>query len=265
MNKHSALSPVALLVIAGIVILLGILFYSNAYGGVIDFMDREACRLNVQAQAATRGVSTNIWKVASGKSEIALKSCKTYNIHFKEEEVQVSWVDDDKVKQERYPVYIDGQKKKTFKKLTNDIVNQVIAKQLQLCWYQFHEGQMDIFNGDFLQSLGIKGKNSCYVCNRITFDQDVKDNRFEDFFTYINITNVTTIGDTYYNYITMPTLSDKSWAEIITDAGVNEKIPFEKAKTYSIIFRKVGGDDPDYFAYVVPSDKYYSICKGVVR
>ncbi len=265
--KKAQLSVTAKWIIAAMVIIMGILFYTTVFGKTVDMMNREACRLNVQAQALTKGVSTNPVNLLSGKSNVALKSCKTFNIHFKEKEVIVT----ESGKKKKVEVYVEGTKTKRFDRLTNDIVNQVLAEQMRLCWYQFHEGQLDIFNKQFLSNFGISGDHQCYLCNRISFDQDVRDNRFEDFYEYVNNTNITLVETSYLQYISQPTMSAKSWIETAAEIGIdknNMDITFTKDQQYFIMFyrfNKGSAEKNKFFTYVIPAEKYYSICKSIVR
>jgi hypothetical protein len=60
-----------------------------------------------------------------------------------------------------------------------DYVNNILAKSMDLCWYQFGRGKVD-----FLKTLGGKRKGICFVCSKITFQSNVDEinkNSFEKF------------------------------------------------------------------------------------
>jgi hypothetical protein len=119
--------------------------------------------------------------------DLAIPDCATNNIIFHENYVEVN--EDEK------EVKINGERTKGFKRLTSNIVNQVVAEELRNCWYQFHEGKMEIFgmSEDKLFGIpffGISGDEGtiCYRCADISFSNDVSSESFSGFNQYLSNT-----------------------------------------------------------------------------
>ena len=97
-------------------------------------------------------------------------------------------------------VEINGKKSKdyTFSKLSEDAVNRVVADEMASCWYKMGEGNVDVFDQDFVYDI----KKVCLICAEVRFDSDMADNSFANLDNFMKKNTPLGSGTTYSNYLT---------------------------------------------------------------
>ena len=168
----------ALLIITMWIWIQAMLNSSADYG-----IERTACRQSVLLQASTKGTAGNMLDIWRKKKSIFSIDCPRYFITFYDDKVMVKEGTDEK--DQEYPVVYRDRLVRSFDTLTEDIVHQVIAEEIRLCWYQFHEGKVDIFNEewwDFMENTKL-----CVICNEISFDTGSfeQEKEFKGFLNYL--------------------------------------------------------------------------------
>jgi hypothetical protein len=184
----------------------------------------QACRFSVLAQSYSEvAPSAGGWK-----SPLDIE-CNTRYITFKNTEVDAG-LDPDV--QKPIAVYWDNKKVQKFSNLNDYVVNQVVAEEMRVCFYQFGEGRADIFvNQEYLLKT-----NVCFICSDFTFD--VKGKEFHGLGEFIKKTTITSEGMTYQKYF------DKANTYIpFTWSGIAKDYPDTYEKIYSdqhyiVIFKK---------------------------
>jgi hypothetical protein len=174
--------------LAGIILVLSatiiiILWVNGTLGSLLGRSDRDICKTSVIANSYAVHLSDKLMR----------PECRTYNIRFYNDHVEISGKTAE-VFDERA-----NKKVKSFSSLTDQIVNNVMAEELRLCWQQYGEGKIK-FGSSMLGFWNSQGDN-CFICDEIYFDPDVKQEKFSGFFDYIKSKNIPDGSKTYYQYI----------------------------------------------------------------
>ena len=218
MNKK-AVSP-ELLVTLIVIILAAITLF--AFSGELTSLlkedaDIETCRLSVLAQAQTKIL---------GKSIVPL-DCPRRTIKIYENKVEVN-----------------GKKssKYSFKKLTENEVNRILAEELRLCWYKLIEGKRDVFESSFI----IGADNTCLICSEIEFDDKLEGQIFSGLLGYLKSKEIPKGDLTYHDYLirsqrelyllwgNVPWTQYTPWSYGTTNKVVEDK--FNAQEKYTIYF-----------------------------
>ena len=216
----------------------------------------DTCRFSVIAQSGTATAMT--------KSPLDV-SCKTRYLDFTNTQVKEGLSPD---KKSAIKVFYNGKTITTFPELNDYIVNQVVAEEMRICYFQFGEGKVkDLFaNND--DSIGNKD-DVCFICTQINFDKTIGSKTVKGFIDYINRTEVNGKGYTYLEYFDAPSESENTWSEFtnkIYDNNPSDKMVFDTSQTYDVVFRK----DYDifskngYYIYFIPMDQLNNVCDIVV-
>lgn len=145
-------------------------------------LERAVCKSSVLQQALVLIVSPDIINI----------QCPTYHIKFFDNHVERNF--------RTVSVYDkeSGRSVKKFKHLTDDIVNQVVAREVECCWYQFLEGKENLFN---LKNFWPSDSSlNCFLCSEIAFDESVTQDEFKDFYEYTKNNEMVNSEMTYYEY-----------------------------------------------------------------
>lgn len=251
--------PLIILLVAILILIPAVIFMSKQ---ISSKEARLACQASVEVQAMTR--------IGAIDSPFDIK-CHTFGVEFFKDHVEIDG--------EKVPVSVEGKEVKQFEQLTDDIVNQVLANELAWCWSQFHAGQMNIFNVEFMDFRN--WKKICFICDEVRFNSNVQAAKFSGFYEYLNTRENINFGGTYYKYIAeSPRLCDNDYEgngncwEGYLDAKLTGKadphkpmvrdIQFHKGTTYSIFFVREGiranRDNPTYFSYIIPTSELRAQC-----
>ena len=207
--------------------------------------DIETCRLSVLAREKTK---------FAGKTSVNL-DCPRRQIIFYNNKVE-----------------INGKKDASynFKNLDDKTVNEVLAKELRLCWYKLGEGKVNGFDAPLFIPNSPK-KLSCLICSEIKFDDSLSKNIFYGLEEYLK--NTKTQGTTYWDYIIKPqkvvkfrfNVVGKGFSGYIQDSTTS-KIDinnFEAGKDYIIYYSVYQTDQVDQWINSLPisnqdfNDDYY--------
>jgi hypothetical protein len=240
----------AVLIVLAITAIALITFTTTVYtSGVFGEDDRQLCRTSLLGQ----GIAMHVDK------DLIPPKCDTYNIKFYEDKVELNGKQMTVINPET------GEKKKNFKTLDDETVNQVVAEQMRLCWWQFWEGKRKFGETMVGYALWNEQGDNCFICNEISFDASVQQNQFTGYYTYIKNTKMSNSDKTYYEYMAdsgsmydEDTYQDKEklvWEQFAEGIGVyqalysgklgtREKIEtdikFDTTKSYVIIFDREG-------------------------
>ena len=263
-------------------------FFSHEDSGV----ERVVCRESVLRQAATRGTGGNWIQMLFKRKSIFDIDCPQYLITFYNDRVAIKSATGD---EQKYPVLYQGGVVKDFKGLKDEMVNYVVSNEIRLCWYQFQEGKMDIFN----KALGdvMDDEKVCFICDQITFDQTSfqENQEFKGLWDYIHSTENSRIKRTVYDYLAdddhicsalyqgQPTCFEgyaqgTQFIETTDDPGGDRiyfaprqpmelNIDFSTSNRYSIFFVRQGLGKTEYstyFSYVIQSDKLHEQCNQFI-
>lgn len=267
MSQVTALT--AIIVVLFAVVLFGIVLKAEAS---TKNKDRQICQASVSAQAVAMSVSKNIIQ----------PSCKTYNVVFYDDRVEING--------ERQSVYdlrthLVSTK---FEGLTNDIVNQVLAEELRWCWYQYLEGKKYVINRRNLVSFWLDKPTLCVLCDEVSFDNNVIQSEFTGFYEYTKTHKMSSSSQTYYSYYAEgnPICSEYTDAPIncwesYFENRITSKTPsltpqntvFNKKEKYALVFImdglkkgafKIEGD-VNFFSYVLPFNQLATQCDSLQR
>ena len=185
---------------------------------------------------------------------------------------------------------------KKFKHLNEDIVNQVVAHELECCWYQFLEGKKRLFSlrgwfspGSILPEPIKQGPRLCYLCAEISFDESVQQEQFSGFYQYTKDTNMRDSDRTYFNYYAEEPRISGHTEDLAEDIGLNDwqtyfllfvagylewrpnsfpyfsespDFNFLKYKNYAVTFIKRGkaskGEELDPFGFAAHTESYFA-------
>ncbi|MFH1506300.1 MAG: hypothetical protein ABIE94_04935 [archaeon] len=248
-------------------------------------IERTVCRQSVLTQASTRGTGGNWLQMINRRQSLFDIDCARYLIEFQDEQVSVRFADEE----QKYPILHNGEVVKDFDALTENMVYYVISNEIRLCWYQFHEGKLDIFNKALFDWMG--NEKVCFVCDEISFDHQSfgLDTKYEGFWEYIQTTKNPKIEMTLYDYLTdddhicasiyrgdpncfegyaeggrgLQLHGDDGQIFFIVRAPVELDVKFETGKRYVIFLARQGLDDPEVstiFSYVLDADKLHEQC-----
>ena len=191
-KKSQATDPLLIIIVAVAVGLILLVFFVYIFKGQSAVIDVEKCRFSVLAQA----------NVPEGKSLLPL-NCPRRIITFYNDHVEIG--NTGKKGAEKYELYIAGEKTKSFDRITADIVNQIYAEELRICWYQMGEGNQDIFKEKIT-----KNYNMCLICAEMNFDENVKTDEFKGLGEYLN-KNIPYKQQKYIDYLSKTVTGEKSW------------------------------------------------------
>lgn len=239
----------------------------------------EACRTSVLSQATLR---------PGGVSPLSL-NCQRRYIDVFSDHVEFGNEPD---KTQSMSLIINGEKKKSFSDINNEILNQVIAGEMKTCWYEFDEGRTDVFpnNMPFTGFAPDPDDEVCFICTQMTFDTSVKNKKFTGLLKYLKDNYVPETKYTYNEYFNAPSLSKMSWDEFSEEElfdyfekTSDEDIVIDTSRELSIVFYKeydtsrlnelgktivgvtgveVGSDKTDiYYVFVIPTDKIEEACE----
>ncbi|MFH0870021.1 MAG: hypothetical protein V1866_03110 [archaeon] len=189
-KKAMAMESLVALIIIIAVTLFVLLYYLKEKNKYDVYSDREVCRESALAQS----ISTYV----EGSGDLVSLSCPTNNIQFFNNHVE---------KNGKTLVVrdVDSNKNiKKFKQLDDKIVDQVLAEEMRWCWYQFLEGQKELFSRNLL-GAGLRGVLSdayafCYICDEVYFDESISQADFGTIKQYLMKTKMPNTELTYYNY-----------------------------------------------------------------
>jgi len=180
--------------VALVMLIAATLFLLIYYLKVVDkydtYSDREVCRESVLAQS----ISTYV----EGSGDLISLNCPTSNIQFFKDHVERNG----KSMAVKDPETNDLTKK--FSSLNKGIVNQVVAEEIRWCWYQFLEGQKELFTRNLVGAGLLNGGDEpkfCYICDEIYFDGSLGSVDFGSAKEYMMKTPIPGIDVKYYDYI----------------------------------------------------------------
>jgi hypothetical protein len=229
----------------------------NAKGAI------ETCRISVLAQAETK-IPASPTKGLTSPFSI---NCKKRYVKFFNNRVQ-----EGNAPESTKPIEVNynGRLTKNIPDLSSFVVNQVIAEEMRICYYEFGEGQVHTLN------TGI-ATDACYVCSEISFDDKTKE--FSGFMDYITKTYIKNEQMTYYEYLNKPSLSSVNWsmtADTLMKKYNYNYNRFSSSQSYAVVFAKSDQRwkvwlyqfwsgfnteaDNEYSVQVVPVDKLNYLC-----
>jgi hypothetical protein len=267
-----------ILLILGAVLL--IIAVWGIYGKLNHKTAEEVCRASVLAQANTKVVGS----FSGLTSPFSIKCEKRFVDIAPKSALEGS----DPVALKPLEIHYNGRTIKRYDSLNDDIVNQIIANEMKVCFYQFGEGMLNAFDQHFFGNSDV-----CFVCAEVKFKDITTQQTFSGFIDYINNTYVPDKKYTYYEYFDQRGLSVIDWGRSITrfqkNYYPNDKIEFDSQATYAVVFAKQGrklaswigaSADPylqsikmsaslwrsitdgnnDYHVYVVDANKLNDVC-----
>jgi len=239
LNKRGQFSFIIGLVIVIVVGLL-LIFLAMKFGMKLSIEGSiDACHLSVIAQANTKLIKNPV----GDKSPFNINCDKRY-ITFYNDHATVSL---NNAKAEPLSILINGKQATSYGALDDYVVNQVMAEEMRICYYEFGEGKQDVFDTSMTNGLkGIfYGNDVCFVCSEATFDKSVQPNTYTGFNDYIKRTYINadqyTAKMTYYDYFNQPSLSQLSWKDFTNIYYNTGQISFEDMHVptnYAVVFTK---------------------------
>jgi len=264
--------------LAGIVMVLmvGLSLASISYAGIKRVnrdSDRNLCHVTAMTQAISQ------WPIDVAGIPIASPSlgvsseCKTHYVTFFNDKI-TERVDDKKRNIEIYDSRT-GKTGKSFKELTPNIVNDVIAEQIYWCWWQFNFNNGTIPPFIHRSQLWDDGIDiQCFRCAHISFDTSVDyppENEEANFFDYFQNT-LKTNELTYYNLTSLyngPCTKHHNEDLNCYDAlweynSVNLNVNIDDSKRYVVLYVREGYDKNKFTTatYIVPDGDVARICNA---
>ena len=241
-------------------------------------IDRQVCKFSVEKQATTRGTAGNIVQLTNQQKSIVDINCPRYTVNFYDNKATIESVDMD---EQKYQIPYQGDVITKFDELNSDMVNYVVSNEIRLCWYQFHEGKLDILNKAAWDTFD--NEKVCFICNEIVFDHESlgTGTKFDGFWEYIHEVPNPEMEQTVYKYLADdnhicadvykgdPTCFESYAREEQKRGDPSDRNPidlnltFEVGKRYVVFLVRQGIADfnqSTIFTYVIESDKLHDQC-----
>ncbi len=202
MNKRGLegnLTNTIIWIIATILLLvIGMMIYTN----YSQKTPEEACRASVVIQANTK---------IGGKSPFDF-NCQRKFVTMGTNQVKTSYI----AGQEGNPesIQTDTGKISKYPSATNDVVNYVIANEMQKCWYMFGEGNVDVF-----QNKVFADYNACFICAEVRFNTDVPKTEFHGLLEFMKTHNIANQKESYQAYLTSGQQPYKPWSDLVAESS----------------------------------------------
>ena len=184
----------------------------------------DICRLSVLTQAETARIPA----ISGEKSPFSI-DCDTRYVHFYNDRVETGYKID---KTSPMEIMYNGKKVKEFGSLNEYIVNQVIAEEMRICYYQFGAGKLHVFDNS------IYGNNDvCFICSQIDFKDvpnTIPQRQYTGLMEYFNKTYIKNEKMTYFQYFNQNGVSIP-WKTFVERIG---NINIDTTETYAVIFTK---------------------------
>jgi hypothetical protein len=191
------------------------------------------CRISVINQAQTKFKNWN----PSGDTSPFFLNCNTRYVKFFNDRTEIGLTPEDT---EPVEITYEGKNIKKYPELNPYIVNQVIAEEMRICFFEFAEGKQNVFDTG-MTANGIKGifygSNVCYMCSEISFE-NIPEKDFDGFMDYIGKTYIKNEKNTYLEYFNQTSLSSLPWSAFIYSIDNNGDIRFNSKKRYNVMFMK---------------------------
>jgi hypothetical protein len=263
MDKKAQLGTVVKIIIVLIVAIILITAVYIIYAQLMARGDLETCRVSVLAQAESKAIPS----LSKGLTSPFSISCKKRYVKFFSNRVEEGTAPDaTKPMQINY----NGKLTKNIPGLTPFVVNQVIAEEMRICYYEFGEGQAQVFNNGIASDV-------CYTCSEISFDD--KSQEYPGFIDYLNKTYIKNEQMTYYDYFNKPSLSSVTWQMTMQTLFKKYQYDYNKfssSQNYAVVFVKSDQRwkvwlyqfwsgfnteaDNEYSVQVLPVDKLSYVC-----
>jgi hypothetical protein len=199
----------------------------------------EVCRMSVLTQSKTEFIGSSLFSI----------ECNTRYVVFEKDKVNRG-LNPESLKTST--ILYNGKKINSFKQLNDYIVDQVVAEEMRICYYEFGEGKVTVFaNND-----ATLDDNVCFICAKISFK--VSGQEFKGIYDYMDKTYIKDLSMTYIQYLNQPSLSEANWTTFsnkLYDDRPREGMKIDSDKSYIVVFRK----DYDlmskngYYVYLLPS------------
>ena len=216
---------IIILLVSAVVLFAATSSFTNIFKNKSDI---EVCRLSVLAQEQTKFI---------GKSVVSL-DCPRRDVKFFNDKVEIN---------------TKKAKEYSFKEINEDIVNRAIANELSSCWYKIGEGNVDVFEREYIAGLN----NVCLICAEIKFSKEIKESTFKNLDQYLKDNTLENSDITYHDYlvkeqrdryISIPGLGALPWTQYIPNGfgttSLIEDEGFNTNKHYVIYFLAF---KPDWF------------------
>jgi len=200
----------------------------------------EVCRLSVLAQSKSES------NLMLGGSPFGIQ-CETRYVVFEKDKVKKG-LNPESLKTSS--IVYNGKKINSFRQLNDYIVDQVIAEEMRICYYQFGEAKIRPFANDD----GLWDDDVCFICSKISFKTSGQE--YKGIYDYMDRTYIKDLNMTYIQYLNQPSLSEVNWTDFsnkLYDNNPREGMNISSGNSYIVVFRK----DNDFLAGLIEKDGYY--------
>lgn len=283
MRKNGMSNVVSIILVIALGILLLIII-----GKYIAQQSLKAA-INVCQVSALAQANTKLIKNPLGDTSPFSLECDTRYVNLYNNKVEIG-LNPSRTKVQS--IWYNNEKVTKFAALDDYIVNQVVAEEMHICFYEFGEGKIDVFDTSMTEGGAVKslfsGNDVCFLCSEISFMDDVpKDKTFTGFMDYISKTYIGTGNEkkvTYLQYFNQPGLGKVNWTTFIKYIN-DDKIVFSTKNNYAVVFTKqdmrlrtlwsilslvIKADNANnvynnYYAYVIPVSELNNRCDMLVN
>ncbi|MFH1182451.1 MAG: hypothetical protein V1702_05825 [Candidatus Woesearchaeota archaeon] len=213
-KKAFSVAPIAI-IIAVVLLIFYLYFGGAAYSTINEELPRETCRQSVVLHASTKTTITD--------SPFPI-NCDTQFIDITEKGI---FKNTDQV--------ITSESE-----MTQDTVNRAIANEMYDCWYQFLQGNQEVFYRSWSIKINDDWTTECMICSEISISQEAADKigkrNSGDFIQWMKDTTIQqytsgsgTSDMNYYDYLGRASPTPMTYEELVRAIDSKEKelnIPF---------------------------------------
>ena len=215
--KKGFTMPEFIVTLVGVVVVF--ILFTTLFAKVDLWSLRENCRISSWAEA--KGSQYSL----TGKSSISL-NCPRYKVNFQDGKTEIKEIKSNKKNN------LDEAK-------DSEDYYRVMAEEMRGCWYQFHEGKVNVFD---------RG-TSCYVCDELNFEKEIPVLTYENLNKFLQDKKMKNSEITYWDFLSDsdPELSELEYYHFVTELEYDDNTLlknelFERNEKYSLIFVKTGGN-----------------------
>lgn len=207
-------------------VIIVFLLFTMLFAKVDLWTLRENCRISSWAEA--KGSQYSL----TGESAIAL-NCPRYKVNFMEGKTEIKEIKSNKKNN------LDEAK-------DEEDYYRIMAEEMRGCWYQFHEGKVNVFDRgiDFIDT-----ETNCYVCDEVNFEKEIPVLTYENLNKFLQDETMKNADVTYWEFLSDsdPELSELEYYQFVTELEYDannllKNQNFDRSEKYSLVFIKTGGN-----------------------